>query len=297
MTLLIRILSVALCCALGPLPARAAGHQPLVVTSIRPLTLIAQDVLGDHAEVRQLLPDNASPHGYAVRISERRLLAEADLVFWIGPELETFLVDALGGVAPERVLAAAELGGLHWPGAPDHRPGERHDQHLWLDPRNGVLLARALVARLIAAGAVDAAATTASLAKFEARMRELEIAITAALAPIRDRPFAADHDAFGHFAARFGLAPAGYLSDAAGHAAGARSTAALLARDDIHCLVAEPGARLEQLGHIAARWHARLVVIDHLGAARTGADGQGYAHLLRSVADSIADCLAGPPPG
>jgi zinc transport system substrate-binding protein len=294
MSSLSRTLLVALLCALGPLPAATAGQRPLVVATIRPLALIAQDVLGERAEVRQLLPDNTSPHSHALRISERRLLAEAGLVLRVGPELETFLVDALRGVEPARLLTAAELAGIHWPGAPDGRPREGRDQHLWLDPRNAVVIARALVARLTAAGAVDAA-TVVSLAAFETRLAELAAELEAALAPVRSRPFAGDHDAFGHFAARFGLVPAGYLNDAAGHAVGARSGAELLARDDIHCLVAEPGARLAQLRNIAARWDARLVVIDPLGGAVPGGDGRGYERLLRSIAESFAEFLAGRP--
>ena len=65
--------------------------------------------------------------------------------------------------------------------------------------------------------------------------------------------------------ARFRLTPAGYLRDFAGHAAGARSLAALLARDDVRCLVAEPDSRLTHMRHLADQWQARLVVIDVLG--------------------------------
>ena len=275
--------------------AEAGERKPVVVATIKPLALIARDVLGPAAEVRQLLPDNASPHGYALRISERRLLAQADLVFWVGPGLESFLVDALGSVAPGRRVMAAGLPGIHWPDAAvvrEHGHPEAHDQHLWLDPRNAAVMARALAASLVDAGQVDAGMSAAAEA-FAARLGDLEADLDAALQPLRERPFAGDHDAFGHFVARFRLTPAGYLRDFAGHAAGARSLAALLARDDVRCLVAEPDSRLTHMRHLADQWQARLVVIDVLGADIGG--GGSYELLLRSIAESFAECLAGGP--
>lgn len=62
-----------------------------VVASILPVqSLVAGLVDGIH-RVDVLLPVSASPHGYAMRPSEARLLQNADLVVWVGPDLETFL--------------------------------------------------------------------------------------------------------------------------------------------------------------------------------------------------------------
>lgn len=291
--LLLALLSL---CALPSHGADTGERKPVIVASIKPLALIARDVLGPAAEVRQLLPDNASPHGYALRISERRLLARADLVFWTGPGLESFLVDALHSAAPAHQIMAAGLPDMHWPdAAADRKHGrpEAHDQHLWLDPRNAAVMARALVASLVDAGQVDAGMSAAADA-FAARLRVLEAGLDDALQLVRDRPFVGDHDAFGHFVARFRLTPVGYLRDAAGHAAGARSVAALMARDDVRCLVAEPDSRLTHMRHLADQWQARLVVIDVLGADM-GAGGS-YESLLRSIAESFGECLAGRPP-
>lgn len=292
--LLLALLSL---CALLSHGADTGERKPVVVATIKPLALIAREVLGPAAEVRQLLPDNVSPHGYALRISERRLLAQADLILWVGPGLESFLVDALHSAAPGHQVMAAGLPDMHWPdGAADrgHGHSEAHDQHLWLDPRNSAVMARALVASLVDAGQVDAGMSAAADA-FAARLRVLEADLDAALEPVRDRPFAGDHDAFGHFVARFHLTPAGYLRDVAGHAAGARSRAALLGRDDVRCLVAEPDSRLTHMRHLADQWQARLVVIDVLGADM--GDGGSYQSLLRSIAESFGACLGGGPPG
>ena len=62
-----------------------------MVTSIKPLALIAQEIAGDKVSVENLLPVKASPHDYPLRVSDIRRLQDADLVLWVGPSLETFL--------------------------------------------------------------------------------------------------------------------------------------------------------------------------------------------------------------
>lgn len=275
------------------------GAQPLLLATIKPLALIARDVVGDLAEVRQLLPDGASPHEYALRVSDRRLLGAADIVLWVGPVLEPYLNSAVVGMAPGRVLTAADLPGIAWPESGSDKAGvdQGRDEHLWLDPHNARIIARAVVQALkshgLGAGAESVLAE--HLRRFEAELDVAEAAIQARLAPLRGTFFASDHDGFGHFAHRFGLRSAGYLRDMSGHAAGAHSVAALMGRTDVRCLVAEPDSRPERLQWVAAELGARLVVIDAMGMAIAPAPapgvGGGYAHLLQAVADGFAVCL------
>lgn len=276
--------------------AAFAEAKPLVVATLKPVALIASEVLGTTAEVRQLLPENASPHAYALRMSERSLLAEADLVLWIGPDLESFLAETLRTKPADQVLTAANLPEIHWPpgghegGTDDHQA----DLHLWLDPRNAAAMADGLVAALTARGyPVPSVAATG----FRTRMMQLEADIRTRLAALPVRSFAADHAAFGHFAARFGLTPAGHLRDAADHATGARSMAALTVRTDIRCLIAEPDSEPGRMQHLAERLGARVQVVDALGAGISLDGGGGYERLMHAVTDAFARCLgdSGPP--
>ena len=83
--------------------------KPLVVTTIRPLTMLVEAIAGDTVEIRQLLPDSEVPHHYSLRISERALISQADLVLWVGPELESFLSKTVTSLPPEKVITAAAL--------------------------------------------------------------------------------------------------------------------------------------------------------------------------------------------
>ncbi|MFW5680573.1 MAG: metal ABC transporter solute-binding protein, Zn/Mn family, partial [Pseudomonadota bacterium] len=77
-----------LACLQVPVTAMAA---PDVVTSILPLQSLTAMVMDGIGEPTTLLPAGASPHAYALRPSEAARLERADLVVWVGPDLERFL--------------------------------------------------------------------------------------------------------------------------------------------------------------------------------------------------------------
>ena len=78
--------------ALFATPALAA---PKVVASIPPIHSVVAGVMEGVGEPELLVPGGASPHSYAMRPSEARALSEADVVFWVGEPVETFLEEPL----------------------------------------------------------------------------------------------------------------------------------------------------------------------------------------------------------
>lgn len=100
--------SLALTATCATTPALAA---PDVVASIKPVHSLVSAVMGDVGAPDLLIEGAASPHGYSLRPSEAAALQSADLVFWIGPDLETFLdgtLDTLSADAAHVSLMTAE---------------------------------------------------------------------------------------------------------------------------------------------------------------------------------------------
>lgn len=62
-----------------------------VLASIKPLQLIASAITQGGTEPQLLLSPGSSPHDYALRPSDIRRINNADLVLWVGPDLEVFL--------------------------------------------------------------------------------------------------------------------------------------------------------------------------------------------------------------
>ena len=80
-----------------------------VVTSIRPLGFIAAAIADGVMPTQVLLPDGASPHDYALKPSDIKRLRDADLVVWIGPEMESFLVKPTQQLEKSKNLSLSTL--------------------------------------------------------------------------------------------------------------------------------------------------------------------------------------------
>ncbi len=188
--LLFSLLLIGLC----PTVAGATA-KPQVLASIKPLALIAQEVAGDLAVVETLLPVTASAHDYPLKMSDHRRLQDADLVLWVGPELETFLARPLAKLPAQKIMTSYQLAGLFWPEpvdhdhvhtSHDHHHGGR-DPHIWLDPRNAGVIARELAQRLGQLAPAAAAQFIQNAERFSESLANLDAQLIAQLTPIRDQ--------------------------------------------------------------------------------------------------------------
>ncbi len=71
-----------------------------VVVSIKPIHSLVAAVMEGAGEPDLLLDGAASPHSFSMKPSQAKLLSSAKIVFWIGDELEAFLVGPLETLAP-----------------------------------------------------------------------------------------------------------------------------------------------------------------------------------------------------
>lgn len=76
-----------------------AQAAPKVTVSIAPIHSIAAFIMGDVGSPELLVPASSSPHNFAFKPSQAKLLEGSDLVIWVGHELETFLEKPLETIA------------------------------------------------------------------------------------------------------------------------------------------------------------------------------------------------------
>jgi len=89
---LISIISLGSVLGLSPtLNASMYAESGFILTSIKPLQLIAQDITEGVIKSIALLPPGASPHAYALRPSDVKKIVQAKNIYWVGPQLESFL--------------------------------------------------------------------------------------------------------------------------------------------------------------------------------------------------------------
>ena len=281
----------------------AAQAEVRVLTSIKPLQLIAAAVQDGLGQPAVLLPPGASPHHFALRPSDVRQVQSADLLYWIGPDMEGFLPRVLDG-RDKLTVAVQALPGLtlrhfgegaghahehdHDAHDHDHRPGSL-DAHLWLLPANARVIATRMADDLVTADPANAARYQTNLAAFEQRLARLDTELKARLVPLESKPFFVFHQAFDYFESAYGLQHAGVFSAASEVQPGARQVAAM--REQLQaagpaCVFSEPPLRPRLAETLSAGLPVRLAELDALGAKALS-----YEQLLRDLAGGLAGCL------
>jgi zinc transport system substrate-binding protein len=83
-----------------PVNLAVAAEPPQVVVSIKPIHSLVSALM-DGVATPDLIIKKGSPHGYTLRPSEAKALAKADLVVWVGHDLESFLEKPLTTLAKD----------------------------------------------------------------------------------------------------------------------------------------------------------------------------------------------------
>lgn len=313
---------------LAPLPALA--EVPKVVTDIPAVDSLVAQVMGDLGQPVLLLAKGADEHDFALKPSQMGAISRAGLVVWVGPELTPWLARALeGSNAPQLALLEAEGTRRqdYAPGAEDdeeddhdhdaaeaeagHDDHDEHghddhghddhghshsgsDPHAWLDPGNAGVWLGLIAAELSRLDPENAATYAANAEAARARVAALDAEVTSLLAPVKDRPFVTFHAAYGYFAAHYGLRYAGALALGDASAPGAAHIAELRGRitqEQVACLFPEVQHDPKLLQTLAEGTGAKIGgTLDPVGSSFDAGPG-AYDTLLRSIADTLADCL------
>ena len=85
-----------------------------VVTSIKPLHSLASYLMNGVGEPDLIVDGYASPHGFSMKPSHAKMLQNADLIFWVGEDLESFLEKPLKSIAKKaEKIELMEIKGLN----------------------------------------------------------------------------------------------------------------------------------------------------------------------------------------
>ena len=281
----------------------AAVAAPVVVADIAPVHSLAAAVMAGIGEPALLLPPGASPHDIALRPSEARLLARAQVVFTIGEALSPALAGVVARVPAEaRVVELLDVPGtslraFHEDGEEGEDGHDHHgtDPHAWLDPANARVWLAAMAEALARDDPANAAAYRTNAAAAAGRIADAATEAQALLGTRRDRRVVVLHDAFGYWQRAFGVAPPLAIADSDAARPGPARLSALrrdIASEGITCIMAEPQFDARLVALVAEGSGARIGHWDPLGSDLTPGASL-YPLLLTGLARAYADC-AGP---
>ncbi len=183
----------------------------------------------------------------------------------------------------------------------DGEEGHAHDgtdPHAWLDPANGKVWLGLIAAELSRQDPENAATYAANAAQAAQGLDALDAELAATLAPVKDRPFVVFHDAYGYFAAHYGLKVAGSIALGDASAPGAAHLAELAETaktSGATCLFPEAQHDPALAQQVADAAGMRLGgALDPEGSTLPpGPDA--YATLLRNMAVTLTACLRADP--
>ena len=108
----------------------SANADIKVVASIKPIHSLASYLMDGIGKPGLIVDGYASPHGFALKPSHAKMLQEADIIFWVGEDLENFLEKPLKSVAKKaEKIELLEIKGLNKLKFRERNIFEGHDDH------------------------------------------------------------------------------------------------------------------------------------------------------------------------
>ena len=304
----------------------SAKAELKVVTTIKPLHSLIANVMEGIGEPALILEGSTSPHSFILKPSHARLLEEADIIFWVGEDIETFMGKPLESIAKNaEKIAFMDLDSItklpfreenifkkyeehnheehnhEEHNHEEHDEHEKHDEHdshghgefdahIWLDPMNAKEMVHEISHEL---SALD----PANKEKYNANADKTIIAINQLIKDTdqtinKDARFVVFHDAYQYFEKRFGISSSGALTLNTDVLPGARQISDiqhLIEEEGINCIFSEPQFNPKIIETIAKDTNIQTGIFDPLGA-NIDSDKYLYFNLISNLANKLKDC-------
>ena len=313
----------------GPLAGILLIFTPLkadinVVTSIKPLHSLTSYIMEGVGEPDLIIDGVASPHNFQIKPSHAKMLQKADLVIWVGEDLESFLPSALKSIPKNAVVfELLDQSGLKklkfrekniFEGHDDHdehghdehakkeddhddhghdEHGHAHgeyDPHIWLDPSNAKVIVKKITNQL---SKIDKDNSSVYKANSKKLLKDLDGLIKEVKNEInKDASFVVFHDAYQYFEKRFGINVIGALTVNPDVMPGAEQLSEIrevIEHEKAKCIFSEPQFNPNIIKSIASDTGVKTGVLDPLGANINKGKNM-YFQLIKDMSNSLKDC-------
>ena len=299
----------------------SASADIKVVTTIKPLHSLISSVMEGVGEPSLIIEGTNNPHTFVFKPSHAEMLEEADIVFWIGEDLEAFMEKPLDSLAKDaKKIAFMELGSIEklkfreenifddhddhddhdghedeHEGHDDHAGHEGHnhgefDAHIWLDPMNAKEMVHEIAHEL---SDLDPSNKETYEANANKTLKSLDKLIEDVNNSVpKGVSYIVFHDAYQYFEKRFGVSSAGALTLNPDVLPGAKQIADvqdLISDKGIKCIFSEPQYNPKIIETLASDMNISTGIMDPLGAYLDKGNTM-YEELIKEISNSIKKC-------
>jgi ABC-type Zn uptake system ZnuABC Zn-binding protein ZnuA len=270
---------IATCTLLLALCAPPAGAENKlnIITATTDLAALAQEIGGNKVDAESIARGYQDPHFVEAKPSFLLKLRHADLLIVVGLELEIgwlpplisqstnpkIQVGAPGYFDASRFARILEIP----TGVVTRAEGDVHplgNPHYWLDPDNGLRIAKGIQTKLSEMRPNDATYFAQRYDSFEQRLKQAEQKWIAEMKPYAGRKVVTYHRSWPNFSEHFGLDVVGYVEPRPGIPPSPQHTVELIGmmrRDSVKIIVVEPYFDLKTPNAIARDTGAQVVVL------------------------------------
>ncbi len=233
-----------------------------VAVSIKPLYLLARDLVPEGTEIFTVVPPGYSPHIFSPSPSAVRKLSSAKLIFVVGAGLEFWLDDIKGNLRG-RIVVLSE--GMELLGE-----GGRVNPHIWLSPVRALKMVDRMVDALKQEFPERASDIETKARTLRSRIEELDRKIRERTASFKNRKVVVYHPAWTYFLRDYGLEQVAVIERKPGEAPTPRRLASIMKiirKEGVKLIITEPGPQERFARLLAERAGVRWAVLDPLAAS------------------------------
>ncbi len=261
------------------------------IASIKPIHSVLTGLMRG-AAVPELLVDEGAPFGFRLSREQEAGLREADLVVWVGPELEAFLIDPLKRMKPDAVVLTLldnhkfKVLGSRW----DER---ERDPFFWLDSRNAIILVDELARELMSVDAPRAHLYKRNRDALLAKVARLDRQLEYGYHGLTSGTGISYYDTLQYFEQAYALTIDGVLARSPQHPVNAKKLLAgrfKLMRGEYDCLLVEPSLGMPDLNLLLGDTQVQMGEIDSFGAGLPAGPDLYFAMMKRNTT-AIKSCL------
>ncbi|WP_334324485.1 zinc ABC transporter substrate-binding protein ZnuA [Gilliamella apicola] len=281
-----------------------------IISSVKPIAFIAQAVSDGVTNTDILLPDGASPHTYSLKPSDLAKIKTAELIIWVGEDLETFMPTVLKSIDKNKQIELMDIPtikSLLRTSTNNHDQQETHshnndsdhdhhgeyDEHIWLSPKIAKEIAQAVHDKLITIYPDKKDIIDENLNEFTVKLAETEQNIAKKLINVQNNGYFVFHDAYGYFESQFGLKNLGSFTINPAVQPGVQTVYAIkreLKEHQAVCIFREPQFSPAVIEKIVNGTDVRIGELNPLGTDIT-LSKNAYSQFLLRLTQQLLDCL------